>query len=88
MWWTHGDWGWGAWLTMTVVMVAFWGLVFWLITSVARDPGRGRDPGADPERILAERFAAGEIDADEYQQRLETLRRAGAGRDTKTGRLR
>jgi uncharacterized membrane protein len=27
--------------------------------------------------VLAERFARGEIDADEYRQRLDTLRRAG-----------
>jgi hypothetical protein len=31
----------------------------------------------DPERILAERFAAGEIDEDEYQWRLEILHAAG-----------
>jgi len=84
--WTHGDWGWGAWLTMTVLMVAFWGLVFWLITSVARDPDRDR--GTDPERVLAERFAAGEIDAEEYQQRLETLRRASSGGGARAGRRR
>jgi hypothetical protein len=28
----------------------------------------------DPEQILAERFAAGEIDGDEYQRRLQVLR--------------
>jgi len=27
-----------------------------------------------PEQILAERFAAGEIDSDEYHQRLDALR--------------
>jgi uncharacterized membrane protein len=32
--------------------------------------------GADtPERILAERFASGEIDTEEYEQRLEALGR-------------
>ena len=28
----------------------------------------------DPERILAERLAAGEIDEDEYHRRLDALR--------------
>ena len=54
------------------------------------DPGIGREsgswPGAgphgygspwrddDPEEILSRRYAAGEIDAEEYRQRLEVLR--------------
>jgi putative membrane protein len=29
-----------------------------------------------PEQALADRFARGEIDADEYHQRLDTLRQA------------
>jgi putative membrane protein len=29
------------------------------------------------EQVLAERFARGEIDAEEYHQRLDTLRQAG-----------
>ena len=90
MWWSHGDWGWGAWVTMTVVMVAFWGLVFWLIASLARGAGPGPDAGrnADPERLLAERFAAGEIAAEEFQQRLETLRRARTRGGTSAGHTR
>jgi Short C-terminal domain len=32
--------------------------------------------GRDPEQILAERFAAGEIDEEEYHRRLQTLRSA------------
>jgi hypothetical protein len=35
-------------------------------------PGPRRDD--DPEWILAQRFAAGEIDEDEYHQRLTALR--------------
>ncbi|MFJ6618920.1 SHOCT domain-containing protein [Kitasatospora sp. NPDC091335] len=31
-------------------------------------------PGPAPEQLLAERFARGEIDAEEYRHRLETLR--------------
>ncbi|MFD5433953.1 SHOCT domain-containing protein [Kitasatospora sp. NPDC127067] len=32
--------------------------------------------GTPPEQLLAERFARGEIDAEEYRHRLETLRSA------------
>lgn len=40
----------------------------------------GQGPG--PEQLLAERFARGEIDAEEYRHRLETLRSAnGPGGD-------
>jgi putative membrane protein len=35
-------------------------------------PGPARDD--DPEQILARRFAAGEIDEEEYRRRLEALR--------------
>ncbi|MEU8660385.1 SHOCT domain-containing protein [Actinoplanes philippinensis] len=34
--------------------------------------------GRSAERILADRFAHGEIDADEYRQRLATLRSAAS----------
>ncbi|WP_203779235.1 SHOCT domain-containing protein [Actinoplanes philippinensis] len=33
-------------------------------------------PAESAERVLADRFAHGEIDADEYRQRLATLRSA------------
>lgn len=77
MWWSHGDWGWGAGLLMAVSMVAIWALVIWGILTVARgnDPSTGERDGR-PEDILAKRFAAGDIDADEYRQRLEALRGA------------
>jgi putative membrane protein len=61
--------GWGLGIFTTIV---FCGLIIWVITAFvgwARD-GRRDD---DPERILARRFAAGEIDADEYQRRLGLL---------------
>ncbi|WP_245204378.1 SHOCT domain-containing protein [Kitasatospora sp. RG8] len=39
------------------------------------DQGGAAPPTA--EQVLAERFARGEIDADEYRHRLDTLRAAG-----------
>ena len=31
--WWLGGWGWLGWLTMSLVMVAFWALVIWLVAS-------------------------------------------------------
>lgn len=83
--WGWDNWTWGGWLVMTLTMVAFGALFAWLVLSVVR-PGRPRDDRrAAPEEILAARFARGEIDEDEYRQRLEALREtrrtsAGPGR--------
>ena len=69
MWW-GGDWGWGAFLAMAVMMVAFWALIIWAVLSLTRGGERRRDS----ESILAERFARGDIDDDEYRRRREVLR--------------
>lgn len=42
---------------------------------VTRPWRRRRCAGADGLSVLAERYARGEIDADEYRSRLEVLRR-------------
>ena len=69
-------------MVMSVLMVVFWGLIIAGIVALVRylsgdrQGGRpdvgGRPPSA--EEILAERFARGEIDADEYTRRRELLR--------------
>jgi putative membrane protein len=74
--------GWG-WLLMTLSMLGFWALVAVLALALLRrpsQPDRQRQPGQPDqqswpgaEEILAERLARGEIDADEYHQRLQTL---------------
>jgi putative membrane protein len=66
---------------MWVGMIAFWGLLIWaayaLITSASRrlgpQPGAGEHRGDDARRILDERLARGEIDADEYRQLRDLL---------------
>lgn len=80
MWW-HGDWNGWAWVAMSASMLAFWGLVIWGVASVVRSSSRaaadspaGRAP-RDPEEILRERFARGEIDENEYERRRDVLRR-------------
>ena len=81
MMWGYG-WGWGYWLGMGVMMVLFWGLVIAGIVALVRYVGGPRDTrrltsasGQDrPEQVLAERFARGEIDEDEYKRRSGLLR--------------
>jgi putative membrane protein len=84
MWWYgngNGDGGamsvWGYSL-MTVGMVLFWGLVIFAVIAFVRHSGRGDRSGAavrpTAEQVLAERFARGEVDEQEYRQRLDALR--------------
>lgn len=74
----HDGWGdWWTWLVMSMSMVAIWGLVIWGVATVVRSASQSSprpDRASDPERILAERFARGEIDADEYHRRMAILR--------------
>jgi putative membrane protein len=76
MWWFGpGVTGWGYGI-MTVSMVLFWTLVIFgvvaLVRYLRRDDRASVAPPA-PEELLAERFARGEIDEDEYRRRLEVL---------------
>lgn len=79
--WHDNDMGaWGVTL-MTISIVLFWVLLVAGIVALVRYLGRGtpndsfpRPERRAPEQILAERFAHGEIDADEYRRRLDTLR--------------
>ncbi len=43
----------------------------------APTPPSAPPASATPEQLLAERFARGEIDEDEYRRRLEVLRTGG-----------
>ncbi|MEU9119931.1 SHOCT domain-containing protein [Streptomyces sp. NPDC048506] len=95
-WYDHGAGGW-AWFAMSVGAVLFWALVITagvvLFRAFARSapsggertgwPG-GRGPAAPTaEQILAERYARGEIEDEEYRRRLATLR-ASTGGPTET----
>jgi putative membrane protein len=59
-----------GWLLLTVLIV---GLVVWLVVSYAR-PRNGMDDTGAARRTLAERYARGELDTEEYTQRLAALR--------------
>jgi len=75
--------GWGYALGIAG-MILFWVVLVLAIAAAVRylDRKRGKNlppppPPPTAEQVLAERFARGEIDADEYRQRLDTLRQAG-----------
>jgi putative membrane protein len=77
MWWYGpgmGGWGFGL---MTVGMVLFWALIILGLIAVARYLWTSSDHEPEarpaPEELLAERFALGEIDEQEYRRRLDTL---------------
>ncbi|MBI4932742.1 MAG: SHOCT domain-containing protein [Actinobacteria bacterium] len=85
----HGNWnndmhdgfGWG-WIPMAMMMLLVWGSVVWLGVALLRRAGTHEHPAAtgpaappapNPQQILAERLARGEIEPDDYRTRLETL---------------
>jgi putative membrane protein len=80
MMWYGSNWGWGAWSLMTVGMVAFWALLITSVVLVVRYLVTPDGAGAaaldrkGAEDLLAERYARGEIDTDEYGQRVALLR--------------
>jgi len=63
----------GHWYALLIVLL-FWAAVIALIVWIVRRLGSpsGRDNGL---RILQERFARGEIDQQEFEQRKAVLRR-------------
>ncbi|MET4144806.1 hypothetical protein [Arthrobacter sp. UYCo732] len=80
MYWDGNMGGWGYAL-MVISFVLFWGAVIAAIVLLARAVGpgnRSHDPASGAgyaENLLAERFARGEIDENEYTARLNILRR-------------
>lgn len=80
----YGGWGWGSWILTAMVMTLFFALVITAIVALVRylgGPGHhhgpaahGAAPGRRPEDILAERFARGEVDDEEYRRRVALLR--------------
>jgi putative membrane protein len=68
--------GWGI-VFMTVGAVLFWALIVLGTIAVARYLRTGVDRSPQvrptPEELLAERFARGEIDEQDYRQRLSVL---------------
>ncbi|MFH8475446.1 SHOCT domain-containing protein [Streptomyces sp. NPDC018000] len=89
-WYDHGMSGW-SWFAMAVGTVLFWALIITVGVLLYRALARPAPPSSEhpawhktpppggPEQILAERYARGEIDEEEYQRRLATLRGSRPG---------
>ena len=72
-----GDWnGWGV-FWMSLMMVVFWGGLIWLVVYAIRQfsgsAGRAPNRVVSALEVLEERFARGEIDRDEYEDRRRVL---------------
>ncbi|MFJ6479864.1 MULTISPECIES: SHOCT domain-containing protein [unclassified Streptomyces] len=80
-WFDHNVSGWG-WLAMSASMILFWAPIITvavlLIRALNRSPEHAHVPARpSPEQLLAERFARGDIDEEDYQRRLAALRSSG-----------
>ena len=74
------DWGWGHMFFGSLMMILFWGGLILVIVLVVRWLGNGsmqgsgsQPPGKRPIDILQERFARGEIDQEEFENRKRLL---------------
>jgi putative membrane protein len=65
-------WGHSWWPIWPILWAAVIGTAVWLIL---RRRDRRRDPHDPASQILAERFARGELNAEEYRARLDELQR-------------
>ncbi len=84
MFWYGGHWMWWqatlGWVGMIVVLGLLILGIYALVRSTARRPEAG-EQGSNADRILDERLARGEIDAEEYR-RLRDLIGSGRGDGT------
>jgi putative membrane protein len=84
MYWGTGMNGWGM-TMMTVSSLLFWGLAIAAVVALVRYTSRVADRGVPashtgtPQQLLAERFARGDIDEDEYTHRLHVLSTRASG---------
>jgi putative membrane protein len=70
-----GDWNGWAWFAMTLSMVVFWtvvGVAIWLM--VRQSSAKASPTAPSAEEILRRRYAAGELNDEEFAQRLRGLR--------------
>jgi putative membrane protein len=68
---SHHGWHHGAWCVVGLILVLL--LVALVVAYFRRRRGGPGNGGGSPHRILGERFARGEISADEYRERLGQL---------------
>ena len=74
--------GWTGWFWMVAMMLLFWGGLIIVAVLLLRGRGGGQADrqaprGPSAAEILDERFARGEIDREEYEERRNALRHSG-----------
>lgn len=76
----HDGWGWGHMFFGSFMMLLFWGALIVLVVLAVRWFGHGStrvdeksSGGSRALEILEERFARGEIDKEEFEERRRTL---------------
>jgi len=88
MWWDDGGASTASWIVMSVSMIIFWGgliaLVVWLVHGVGRGstsslPTPPVPPPSDANEVLAQRFARGAINDEEFLHRRAVLRSVAGG---------
>ncbi len=77
MWMQNWNVGWG-WMTLgSIMMVAFWGAVIWLLVELARNTGT-RPPdrqGEESAREIADRrLASGELTSEQHRAIVERIK--------------
>jgi len=75
-WGDAGGWAWWWMIPTMLLMAVIIGAVVWALTTATRARGMPTQPSRTAEDILRERFARGEIDADEYREHLGVLHNA------------
>lgn len=74
--WGGGGWGWGHMAFGGAMMLLFWAGVIAVVVFAVRwlgGAGHGPADARTARHILDERFAGGEIDKDEYEERKRAL---------------
>jgi putative membrane protein len=70
--------GFGFWWLMPIFMIIFWGLIIWGIVALIRGPTSAGSPGSAKQadsalEILKRRYARGEINKQEYDEKKKDL---------------
>ncbi|MER6185903.1 SHOCT domain-containing protein [Streptomyces sp. NPDC001652] len=81
MYWNRHEMNGWDWFAMSAGSVLIWVLLITVAVLLFRTLNRTSEPshGDSAERLLAERFARGEIDEEEYWRRMSVLRADGVG---------
>jgi putative membrane protein len=82
MYWNRHDMNGWDWFAMSASMLLLWALLIAVAVLLLRTLNRPPEPPdtpttASPERLLAERFARGDIDEEQYRRGLAVLRGNG-----------